>query len=341
MRVAVGNIRELTEETIAFAKELGCTSITLNTPPLTGRASYGSNAHGKTFWVEPGDERPPVKWEFLELLHLRQQIEAEGLKLEAIENVPFYFYKNVVLGLPGWEAQLDNFCDTIRNLGRAGIPVLGYHFMGNRVWRTSKTSRARGGARTSSFDFDLVADAPASEGIEIDEDTMWENYTRFISAALPVAEEAGVTLSLHPDDPPVPTLGGIARIFRSLGGFRRALEDIAPSPNHKVTFCIGTWSELGVEKMYEAMAYFANNDRIAYIHFRNIQGTIPSFAESFIDDGDFDPVEAIERLKELDFDGFLIDDHVPHMTGDTVYMHRGRAFAIGYLRGLIHAAGGR
>jgi mannonate dehydratase len=340
MRIAVGNVRELTEETIAFARQLGCTSITLNTPPLTGRPSFGSNAMGQTYWVEPGDEKPPVKWDFLELLHLRMRIEAAGLKLEAIENVPFYFYKKIVLGQPGYEEQLENYCETVRNMGRAGIPVLGYHFMGNRVWRTSKGEHARGDALTSSFDLDLAVDAPPTDGAIVGEDQMWENYERFITTVLPVAEEAGVTLSLHPDDPPVPSLGGVARIFRSLSAFKHALDDLGNSPNHKVTFCMGTFAELGVDEMFEAMDYFAANKRIAYVHFRNVKGTIPKFSESFVDEGDVDCVAAIERLKRQEFDGFLIDDHVPHMSGDTVYMHRSRAFAIGYMRGLLHAVAG-
>ena len=341
MRIAVGNIRELDDQTIAFAHELGCKSITLNTPPLTGRSSFGSNAIGRTYWVEPGNEAPPVKWDFLELVHLRTRIEAEGLTLEGIENVPFYFYKKVVLGLPGWEEQLENYCETVRNLGRAGIRLLGYHFMGNRVWRTSKGEFARGSARTSSFDYDLAKDAPPTEGVVVDATTMWQNYTRFITTVLPVAEAAGVTLSLHPDDPPVASLGGIARIFNSLDGFKRAVEDIAPSPNHKLTFCMGTWAELGTGPMFEAMEHFGRAGRIAYVHFRNVRGVIPRFTESFIDDGDVDCAEAIRRLSAMKFDGFLIDDHVPHMSEDTVYMHRSRAFAIGYIRGLIHAIDGR
>lgn len=340
MRIAVGNIRDLTDETIAYAKQLGCKGITLNTPPLTGRPSYGSNTIGGTYWVEPGDEKPPVKWDFLELVHLRRRVEDSGLVLEAIENVPFHFYKKVVLGMPGWEEQLENYCETVRNLGKAGVTILGYHFMGNRVWRTSKSELARGDALTSAFDMALAEDAPPTEGVVVDEEQMWENYTRFITTVLPVAEEAGVTLSLHPDDPPVPVLGGVARIFRSLAGFRRAIEDIAPSPNHKITFCMGTWAELGVDPMFEAMEHFGRTGKIAYVHFRNVKGTIPSFAESFVDEGDVDCVEAIRRLQAMDFDGFLIDDHVPHMSDDTVYMHRSRAFAIGYMRGLVQAVTG-
>jgi mannonate dehydratase len=103
---------------------------------------------------------------------------------------------------------------------------------------------------------------------------------------------------------------------------------------------MGTWAELGVDKMFEAMEHFGRNGRIAYVHFRNVKGTIPRFAESFLDEGDVDCVEAIQRLARMNFDGFLIDDHVPHMSGDTVYMHRSRAFAIGYMRGLLHAVNG-
>lgn len=339
MRIAVGNIRDLTPETIAFTRQIGCKGITLNTPPLTGRPSFGSNAIGKSYWVEPGDDAPPVKWDFLELLHLRKSIEAEGLVLEAIENVPFYFYKKVVLGLPGHEEQLENYCETVRNMGRAGIPILGYHFMGNRVWRSSKSEVARGGASTSSFEYDLVKDAPPTDGVEIGEDQMWENYERFIKTVLPVAEEAGVTLALHPDDPPLPALGGVARIFRSLDAYKRAIDELGDSPNHKVNFCMGTWAELGVDKMFEAMEHFGRRDRIAYVHFRNVKGTIPKFTECFVDEGDVDCTEAIKRLAALDFDGFIIDDHVPHMSDDTVYMHRSRAYAIGYMRGLLHATG--
>ena len=193
----------------------------------------------------------------------------------------------------------------------------------------------------SSFDYDLVKDAPPTEGVVVDAETMWRNYTRFITTVLPVAEAAGVTLSLHPDDPPVPTLGGIARIFNSLDGFKRAMEEIAPSSHHKLTFCMGTWAELGTGPMFEAMEHFGRAGRIAYVHFRNVRGVIPRFTESFIDDGDVDCAEAIRRLSAMNFDGFLIDDHVPHMSDDTIYMHRGRAFAIGYMRGLIHAINGR
>jgi mannonate dehydratase len=127
------------------------------------------------------------------------------------------------------------------------------------------------------------------------------------------------------------------RIFRDLAGFRRATEEIAPSPNHQLDFCMGTWAEMGVECMMEGLRHFVSQGKVAYIHFRNVRGTVPRFEETFIDDGDVDVVEVMRLLVDLDFDGMLIDDHVPHMVNDTIWMHRGRAYAVGYIKGLLHA----
>jgi len=341
IRVAAGSIRDIDSETLQFAAQLGCSGVVLNTPPLTGRPSYGSNTLGGSYWDSSLGDEKPSKWTFLELLHLRMRIEDAGLKLEALENVPLSFYRQAIIGGPDRERQIDNYCETIMNVGRAGIPILGYHWMQNAVWRTSKTATARGGATTSTFDQALVANAPAEEGTTYSENEAWDRYAAFAERVVPVAEEAGIVLALHPDDPPVPVLAGAPRLFINFENFRRAVEDIAPSKNHKLNFCMGTWAEMGVEKMFEGMEYFSKAGNIAYVHFRNVRGEIPKFEETFLDEGDVDCVRAINLLSETGFDGFLIDDHVPHMTGDAVYMHRSRAFAIGYMRGLIHAIQGK
>jgi mannonate dehydratase len=116
--------------------------------------------------------------------------------------------------------------------------------MPNGVWRTSRTTPERGGAHVTSFDYELAKDAPLSHGRVYSEDEMWASYTYFIRAVAPVAEEAGVRLALHPDDPPVPMLGGVARIMRDFDGFRRAME-VADSPAVGLDFCQGCWSEMG------------------------------------------------------------------------------------------------
>jgi len=316
MRVALGQMRELAEEDLHLAKQLGIEDIQIN--QLGGSCL-------------PGDKR----WEFRDLLLLRKWAEDYGLRLAAIENVPPSFYDKAMLGLPGRDEQIENYRATVRHMGQAGIPILGFHWVPSSVWRTSRTTEERGGARVTSFDYALVKDAPLTHGREFTEEEMWANYRYFIKAVAPVAEEAGVKLALHPDDPPMPSLGGIARIMRSFEAFQRALE-IADSPALGLDFCQGTWSEMG-PGVLEAIRYFGSRNRILYVHFRDVKGHVPKFQETFINTGNVNMWEAMKAYKEIGFSGFFLDDHVPHIAGDSPWSHRSRAYAIGYIQALIDA----
>jgi len=313
MRVAVGQVNELTDELLAFAAQTGVGGVQLNTPRLPGTA----------------------RWEVADLVALRQRAEDAGLRLEALENTPVGFYDQAMLGLPGQDEQIEHYQATIRNMGQAGIPILGYHWMPNGVWRTSSSAPGRGGALCTAFDLALAEDAPLSHGRVYTHDEMWANYAYFMRAVVPVAEEAGVTLALHPDDPPVASLGGVARLFGSFDGFRRGLE-IVPSANSALDFCMGCWSEMG-PGVLEALRYFGQQGKLAYVHFRDVQGTVPRFQECFLGEGNVDVVAAMRVLKEVGFHGFLLDDHVPAMVNDTPWGHRGRALATGYIMGLLEA----
>jgi len=313
MRVALGQFNQISDERLRFAQQVGVGGVLLNTPAL------------------PGDQH----WEYHHLVRLRTGIEEYGLRLEAIENTPIHFYLKAMLGLPGRDEQIEQYQTTIRNMGKAGIPVLGYHWMPNSVWRTSAMTPGRGGARVTSFDLSLVSDAPLTHERIYTEDEMWENYTYFMKAVLPIAEEAGVTLALHPDDPPVASLGGVARLFRNFAGFKRAME-IADSPNSGLDFCMGCWSEMG-PGVLEAINYFGTRHKIVYVHFRDVQGVVPKFQECFLGEGNVDVVEAMRAFKKSGFTGFMIDDHVPHMVDDTDWGHRGRALATGYMLALLDA----
>ena len=326
MRVAIGQFKELSEERLTFARQLGVSGVQLNTPLL------------------PGEER----WEEADLRRLRERCEGHGLRLEAIENVPNHFFDRAMLGLPGRDEQIEHYQATIRNMGKAGIPILGYHWMPLHVWRTSVSTKGRGDALVSSFAMDLVGTAPVLwglrehpllEGRELTADELWDNYVYFMKAVLPAAEESGVKLALHPDDPPVPSLGGIARIFGDFAGFQRAM-DAFPSPNSGLDFCLGCWSEMAPSAtpgVIEAIRHFGAQGKIFYVHFRDVQGTVPCFQECFLGEGNVDVTEAIRALQEVGFNGFILDDHVPHMIDDTDWGHRGRAFATGYIMGLIKA----
>ena len=197
MRVGLGQFNELSDERMSFVKQCGVDDIVLNTPKL------------------PGQKR----WEYDDLLALRTRASAAGLRLISIENVPIRFYDKIMLGLPGRDAQLENMAHTVRNLGRAGIPIFGYHFMPNSVWRTSPRV-IRGGAVATAFALNEARSRPLSFGRRYGEEEMWDNYDWYLERILPVCEEAGVRLALHPDDPPVAELGGVARLFRSFENFK-------------------------------------------------------------------------------------------------------------------------
>ncbi len=329
MRVALGQFNEMTHERLTFARQIGVSGVQMNTPLLPAENGY---------------------WEYEDLRRIRQRCDDYGLRLEALENVPVHFYEKAMLGLPGRDEQIENYQQTIRNMGKAGIPILGYHWMPNGVWRTPM-AQGRGGVIVTAFDMalagqPLVAGRQVIPGFEesiISPDEMWENYRYFTSAVLPVAEEAGVKLALHPDDPPVPELGGIARLFYHFEGFRKAMEDIAPSPSHGLDFCMGCFSEMYYgdgetsASVIEAIRYFGQRGKLFYVHFRDVQGSVPLFQECFLGEGNVDVVEAVRTLKQVGFDGFLIDDHVPRMIDDSDWNHRGHAHATGYILGLVDA----
>src|SRR4051812_1043742 len=271
MRVALGQFNELTHERLTFAKQIGVSGVQMNTPLLPDDKGY---------------------WELADLKRIKERCDSYGLRLEALENVPRHFYLKAMLGIPGRDEQIENYQKTIRNMGQAGIPLLGYNWMPNGVWRTPNAA-GRGGVRVTAFDMAQVEVSPLVAGVKeveefggqhIDHDKMWANYAYFMQAVLPVAEEAGVKLALHPDDPPVPELGGIARLFYNAEGFKKAMEVVAPSPNHGLDFCMGCFSEMG-PGVIEAIRYFGQRGKIFYVHLRDVQGCVPAFQECFLGEG--------------------------------------------------------
>lgn len=315
--------------------------------PTAERLQFASQLGVEQIIVHPytqsylPDESLPLstdkEWSFQELMHLRSRIEDAGHMLGAIENLPRGFYDDIMLGRDGRAKQLNHVKETIRNMGRAGIPILGYNWMPNKVWRSSLTAPGRAGAITTAFDNSKMKDAPLSHGTTYSESEMWEYYEDFLEEILPVAEEAGVTLCLHPDDPPVCSLGGVPRLFRSFDNLKRAL-DLIPSDNHKIELGLGVVSEMDIEEsVVDVVAHFAEHNEISYVHFRDVDGTVPSFKEVFIDEGNFDELEVLQALIDGGFQGMIIPDHVPQLTEEPDWQPSGRAFTMGYIRGMLKA----
>ena len=314
IRIALGQFRDPSSDMLTYIAQLGAKDFQMN------NAGF------------PGDKQ----WEYEDLLAARKKAELHGLRLMSLENVPNSFFDKVMLGLPGRDEQIAHMQNTVRNIGRAGVPILGVHWMPSGVWSTEPRATRRGGASARRFD---IAGHPADAltfGRVFTPEQMWENFVYYMERILPVAEEAGVTLAVHPDDPPVESLGGVGRPFRNFEGFKR-MTDTFDSPNLGLNFCIGCWSEMGgKENVLRGIRYFGPRGKIIYIHFRDVEGEADNFTECFIDEGNLaDKFEIMKALKENGFNSFLIDDHVPNMIDDTRWGHRGRAYPIGYLSALI------
>lgn len=316
LRAAVGLPSTTEDWHFILAKQMGCEEVVLATPADL-----------------PGDER----WEYEDLVRLRERVESFGLKIGAIQNTPATFINEARLGLPGRDRQIENYQATIRNVGKAGIPVLSHNFRPDPLYRTG-TRQGRGGALTTSFDRDLARDRPLTFGRQFTADEMWANYEYFARAVLPVGVEAGVRLPIHPDDPPGETIGGVARIFSSFEGFERAQRLVGDSPAWGLLFCIGCWSEMGGNaNVLRGIHHFGPRNQIVYVHFRGVEGEPDHFSECFIGEGPLDVTTIVRALHQVGYRGFVIDDHAPRMIGDEDWNPRARCFQTGYLVGLIRA----
>lgn len=279
-------------------------------------------------------------------MRLRAKVEAAGLKVWNIGNLNVHNMEEVTLNLPGRDLKIEEYKTYLRNLGRAGVYYTTYAHMGNGIWSTARES-TRGGAPARGFDL-VKADAgywdkkifkgPLTHGRVYSQKEIWDNYTYFIKAVAPVAEEVGVRIGIHPDDPPVPELGGVPRcIFGNFEGYKRAFE-IADSPNIGMCLCCGTWLEGGKlmgKDVLETIRYFGSRGKIFKIHFRNVNAPLPHFVETFMDDGYMDMYKVMRALREVNYNGALIPDHIPEMIGGS---RAGTAYSIAYMKALLKRA---
>ena len=276
-------------------------------------------------------------WDFKAMLYAKQSLEDAGLKLEVIEPAPPHYH--IKLGLPGRDQEIEVFKQVLHNMAALEIPILCYNFMPQSGWyRTSFSKKGRGGALVTAFDARLVEKAPVlTEAGLVTDEQMWDNYKYFMDRILPVAEACKVKLALHPDDPPVPSLQGVARIFRNVGNIDKALE-LYPSDYSGITLCQGSFAAMS-EDIPAVIRHYGSRRKIFFVHFRDIQGNASCFEETFHDEGMTDMKACIEAYRSVGFDGVVRTDHAPIMAGEQgdnpAYEMLGHIFATGYLKGLL------
>jgi len=298
-------------------------------------------------WGRAGD--PYHVWSLEELLTLRRAVEAEGLKLEAIENFDPAHWHDVLLDGPRKAEHLENVKTIVRRMGQAGIPVMGYNFSLAGVCGRVTGPFARGGAMSVGMDgpldvpmpqgmvWNMVYDpvAPPGTVVAITPQQLWERLQEFLDAVIPVAEEAGVKLAAHPDDPPMPAMRGQPRLVYQPHLYQRLI-DLKPSPANALEFCLGSIAEMTEGDVYQATDDYSRQGKLAYIHFRNVTGKVPYYREAFVDDGDIDMFRVLRILKANRFEGVIIPDHTPQMTCEAPW-HAGMAYALGFMRAALMA----
>lgn len=271
-----------------------------------------------------------VEWEESEIRKLVDQVEAYGLKLEIVDS--FRIHEDIKRGYDTRDALIENYKKNIRMLARCGIKVICYNFMPVFDWtRTDLSYVLPDGSDCLAFEAEKVNKIDAQKGIDlpgwgtnyspeklqellqsyenIDENQLWENCKYFLDACIPVAEECGVKLALHPDDPPRPIFG-LPRIAKNVEDYRRILGYIE-SPANAITFCCGSFGSFAGNDMPSMIREFGK-DKIPFVHFRNIKlFEDGSFYESghVTESGSSDMGEIMRALHDIGFDGYLRPDH--------------------------------
>ena len=350
MKIGLGLYRHmLNGDNFRFARQAGATHIVAHWVDYWGSEKIPATDGARNWGVS---NKRGCLWTEEELRDLRKAVNAEGLELEAIENLDPAHWYDILLDGPSKKQQLEDVKTIIRRVGKAGIPILGYNFSLAGVWGHVQGPFARGGAESVAFlgqegpaetpipngqvwNMTYDPDAPAGIVGRVTSEQLWQRITDFLREVVPVAEEAGVRLAAHPDDPPMPEIRGTARLVYRPELFQRLL-DIYPSRSNALEFCQGTTAEMADGDVYEAIDKYTRQGNIAYVHFRNVRGKVPNYHEVFLDEGDVDFVRAMRIYIRNAYDGVMIPDHTPQMTCADPW-HAGMAYALGYMRGLISA----
>jgi mannonate dehydratase len=336
----------------AFAVQAGCTHV------IAHLVDYFKHGEANPLHNQPtGDKDKPWGlagdpnrlWTAEELIRLRRQVEAAGLKLEAIENLDPAHWHDILLDGPKRALHIQNVKSIVRALGEAGIPTLGYNFSIAGVSGRISGRFARGGAESVGVDgpvdtpipngtvWNMTYDVNAQAGFlpQITHEELWRRLERFLEEVLPASEQAGVRLAAHPDDPPMPTMRCQPRLVYQQSMYQRLI-DISSSPSNMLEFCLGTLAEMSEGNLYDTVEQYSRQQRLAYVHFRNVSGKVPHYHETFIDDGDVDMLRVVAILHRNGFDGVLIPDHSPQMTCGAPW-HAGMAHTLGFMKAAIMA----
>ncbi|REE85384.1 D-mannonate dehydratase [Paenibacillus taihuensis] len=302
-------------------------------------------------------------WPMESILALKRTVEAADLQISVIESVPVH--EDIKLGRPSRDRLIENYSQTISRLGEAGVPVVCYNFMPVFDWTRSQLAfQLPDGSNTLTFEDETISRMDPVKGdlslpgwdssytkeemgqlidayADVNEDQLWSNLAYFLERVIPVAEEAGVVMAIHPDDPPWPIFG-LPRIVSNFDQLRRLTEHV-DSPANGITFCSGSLGANEDNDLIKIIHHFGSRRKLHFAHTRNILRTGPrSFQESahLSSTGSIDMVRVLEALYDTGFTGPLRPDHGRMIWGEQGRPGYGlydRALGATYLNGIWEA----
>ena len=290
---------------------------------------------------------PPIPWLEPDLRALMDKLKSGGL---ALGNMMIAGFPKTLYGKPGRDEEIEKIQESIRAAGRVGLPVIEYNFYAHRLVEGYFGETGRGGAGLTGFDYARVKELPPlpEEGAHKLEE-MWSNITYFLKAVIPVAEESGVRLALHPNDPPAPLSRGSQQIMGSVEGWKRLI-GIVPSACNGITFDCGVTREMG-EDPVQVCRYFGSKDVINHVHYRNVRVDVADekYTEVFIDEGVNDMYAVMKELVRQKYSRLIYPEHPraldydrerpdfkPYYPGGGGYA--GYAYNVGYTRAMLQAS---
>jgi mannonate dehydratase len=288
-------------------------------------------------WVhaEFGDDAP-----YDVIKNFQTRLARYGLKIHC-GILDSYRSTRLQLGQPGRDQDIEKFQTFLGDLGRLGVFCSKIDFHPGNTYTTTMIESPRG-YKVRQFDLDDFHNKVEKQRFErvYTADDMWANYTYFIKAVLPVAEKADVRLALHPDDPPIPMMNGVAKLFIHYDAIKRADEIAGHSKYWGLTLCVGTWSEGGSKMgkdVFGMIQDFGARGKIFAVHFRNVSSPLPRFHETFQDDGYLDMYQVMKAFRQARCTASLIPDHYPGMVGDA-NRRLANTYSVSYMRALLRRA---
>ncbi len=350
MKLGFGLYRNsLTVDNYRFVNQIGATHIVAHLTNYFSGSNPEISSGGNNGWGICDKE--PI-WDIEFLSGLKKEMQEHNLVFEAIENFNPLHWHDILLDGPKKIEQIEGLKRLLQNMGKVGIPIMGYCFSLAGVWGWERGQYARGKAESvalveGSRDFQ----EPIPDGMiwnmryrvgepnkfvpETNENEVWERLEFFLNQLLPIAEENNVALAAHPNDPPLAVLRRTGRVLKNPSEYDRLI-DINKSTSNKIEMCLGSIQEMEENGLEYYLDKYSKDKRIGYIHFRNVNGKVPNYVEAFVDDGDINMVNVIKILKRNNYDGVIIPDHTPALNCSAPW-HSGMAYAVGYIKGLINS----